>query len=1014
MSFLGRQLADGAYSSFLGKIDEFVSFLSDEPLPEEVRDNYQRITTSALRAVNSFIGKGKTHLGSVKFSKDVERVTTRALQGVGSATHKFFNKTPKKSLGKFKKEENPLSGFMKQAQTILCDIGSMAQKEVKKQLLSFFSNWIIDGIDIAFDSFKSSDTDYLKLKKKVESSKEAMLTACREGDFKEILTALKEMTKAVEDAPIYFNGIPLLRTSQVEDSGILRGIANVKALKELTKKKATKGHEKVVTIKNELETLAKNLAIQNTYNIICNSLIDQSLPSFEQIFENPRLHIATKNLHKLISESSSPLIKKWIAHASVSIILHFFYYVLIYAFEQLEKKINAFVNHKIDDSMNFSNIASLFSKLNAAHLSVRDKKDYFGTIDEIVAKNMEKGQMETSAKIYERVQTKFLNEFSLKLPITKIFWQKIWQVSLNNLFFNILLFPLKTTICCVLWSVLIIPEIIINYILSYTLRISFFWKKTLPNLMLRSLTSFSDYTKSIHPINLMMVDHLQKIWDGLKSTYIDHEEPIDHAKKLPPSMKQSLDLALRHLFELLEKTPFETPEQLAHYLEGSSPIEKTKISASRFFLSQNLSAFTSMIAQAIKVTMSKDSKQKIITQALVGINQGFSKKQTLTSKQMGETEEKINILLSQILSLTIRKTIEHRYNFTPKNQAETTDRFLKEIKQTTSKSCREWIPLVDSLSLDSEITEVATSIETFCDFMQNKQLEIRSNPELPKNPRALINQWYCEPLQDMISLITNSLEELSFLRQLHQDENHLIKMLQILSKAKSFNIKEMIKLQDQSWLIYKASDPLHPMQPHLQRLYEKIQNHLIIHKVKSLLENLNHCNDAEKFMEDLDVIITISSSSSSLNALLTVFKHTLKELPLSQLKMKLSQVCIELETKQDICNIEISQFALDIQESFSALEIKSLITLDLKKATWTQTKQKLKTHIQELGTLCEEFKPIEHYNIKLISTDDALELMQNFAYGCMIGPMEQLLKLIKKPYIWQYGIVNQLCKEFLE
>lgn len=1016
MSFIGRQLAEGAYSGFLGKIDEFLAFLSDEPLPEDLRANYERITSSALRAMNCFIGKGKTHLTSHAFSKEVEQVTSRALKGVGRATKNFFQGSKAKKSFKHpqrSKQSSPVSSFMHQAQDILSDIGSMAQKEVKKQLLSFFSHWIIDGIDVAMDSFKSADADYKKLKKSVDSAKDAMLASCTEGDFKGILAALKDMTKAVEDAPIYFNGIPLLRTSLIEDSAILKGISNAKRLKELTKKKTIKGQERIATVKGELDILAKNLAIQNTFNFIFTTVLDQTLPSFESIFENPRLHLATKQLHKFIGESNSPQWKKWLAHAGVSFVIHFFYYVLIYAFEQLEKKINSFVNHHLSDSLNFSSVASLFSKLNAAHITIKDQKDFFGTIDEIVAKNMEKEQTETSSKLYERVQNKFLNEFSLKLPITKIFWKKIWSLSLNHLALNILIFPIKFTVCCISWCLFIIPEVLINLILSHTLRISFFWKKTLPNLIIKSLTSFSDYTKSIHPINVMVVDHLQKIWDGLKSTYIDREEPQDQSDKLPPATKQSLDLALRHLFELLEKTPFETPEQLAHYLEGRSPIEKTKITASRFFLSQNLSAFTNMIAQAIKVTMSKESKQKLITQALIGINQGFSKKQTLTVKQMGETEEKINILLSQILSLTIRKTIENRYNFTPKNQADTTDRFVRDIKEQTLKFFKEMAPLLDGLSLDHDIIDVSTKLETYCDFIQNKQLEIRSNPELPKNPRALINQWYCEPLQEKIAQITQSLSQLSYLRQIHEDPDYIKKKLQKLSLSKDFHTKETLKLQNEACLYYKSCDQLHPILPHLQQIYDKIATLSLIQTKKIRLENLSHQTDTAAILEEVDRILSVDTPSI-LVPLLAVFKTTLKEQSLSSMKMKITQICLEIQTKLDICSLEISQMALDILEAFSDSDFKTLLTQKAKTETFALETRQLKTQLHELNTMCQEFKPIEHFNIKLISTDDALELMQNFAYGCMIGPMEQLLKLIKKPYIWQYGIVNQICKEFLE
>lgn len=1012
LNAIGRQIAEGAYSGLIGKLDQLFAYLSNQELPDDEKETYERIKTSALKAFNAYIKKGKAHIKSGKFSQNIENITTSTLKGITSASTKFFGISSKKI--KTDKKNNPLTGFIHEAQSIFYNIGHIAQKEAKKQLLSFFSEWIVDGIDIALDSFKSKDPDYQELKDKIDKSKQTILLACKEGNLKGILTALKEITKSIEHAPLYFNGIPLIRTSQIEDSAIFKGIANSKALKELTKKNNSKQEENFVTIKRELKALAKNLTIQNTFTIIFATILDENLPPLESVFETPRLHIASENLHKLISQSNSSIIRKWIAHISVSIIMHFFYYVLIYAFRQLEKKINRFIDDKLDHSLNFSIIASLFSRLNAAHLSIKDRKNYFGTIDELVTKNMEQQQSLSSISLYEKVQTKFLNEFSLKLPITSIFWKKIWQINFHQTPLNILIFPLKGTIACIFWIIFIIPELIINYILSYTLRISFFWKKTLPNLILKSLTSFADYTKSVHPINVMMVNYLQKIWDELKSSYSEKEDSIDHTTNLSPSTKQSLDLTLKHLFELLEKTPFETPEQLSYYLEGSSPIEKTKIIASRFFLSQNLSAFTNMIAQAIKIMISKDSKQKLITQALMGINQGFCKKQTLTIKEMGQTEEKINILLSQILSLTIRKTIEHRYNFTPKNQIEATEHFFKEIQEKTLKTCKEWALVIQNLSLKDDPAQLAIKLEQYCDFIQNKQLEIRSNPDLSKNPRALINQLYCEPLQEKISEITKAIETLSFIKKIDTDENLVQIQLQKLAKIKLSQIDDVPNLINQAYLIYQTSDLSHQMQPLLGKIYKNIQSYPLIEKLKINLKTLQHSSSNKEFMEKLALIIESVDEEQDLSIKLKVFQTLSKSYSFEELQERLLGLITEFQTNQNLCELQISQDASDILEKFKPKEFKSFIKQDAKKAVWKQASLVLLAHVEELAKLAHNFKPIKHYNIKLISTDDALELMQNFAYNSMIGPMEQLLKLIKKPYIWQYGIVNPLCQEFLE
>lgn len=1028
MSFIGRQLAEGAVGGLVGKLDEFLAFVANEPLPDEVRANYERISRQAFTALGELTRVTKRKITGPAFKRNVEKTTTQVLNGVGSAAKKFFfPQTPaplkfqhrsrilrRHHQASAQNASSPLSGFIKKGEDVLKNIATIASKEAKKHLLGFFSNWIVDGIDVALDSFKSGDAEYLKLKGHIDRAKERMLEACKEGDFKKILDAFKIISRSIEDAPIYFNGIPLLRTSLVEDSGILKGISNAKALKTILEKTKDDSASTQLSISAHLDILAKNLAIQNTFNLVFHKILDLPTPEYQKIFETPRLHLALKALHSHISSSGASRLRRIVSHASVSLLMHFFYHILKFALDQFEKKLQIFIHRPVNPTMNYSKVASLFAKLNAAHVCISDSKKLSGTLDELIMHNMEAQQAESSVSLYGRVQSKFLSEFSLKLPLTQILTRSLWKAQSDSTIINVLTYPLKTAISVLLFSVLIIPEFLINLILSQTLKVSFFWNKTLPSVIMNSLNQFSDYTKSAHPINLVIVDHLQKVWNTLKSNYTEVEEQQNAQDLLCPVTKQSLDLTLRHLFELLEKTPFETPEQLIHYLQGHSPLERTKLSASRFFLNQTLSAFTTMIAQAVRVSLTSESKEKIMSQALMSINQGFAKKQTLTQKQMRETEEKINILLSQILSLTIRKTIEKRYNFTPKNQSAITDRFLKSLREETAHLIQDLEPVIKGLNFADSITKIAQRLDSYCDFIQNKQLEIRSHADLPKNPRALINQWYCEPIQDHITAMTSLVAKLKLLKVLHIDWEYLKKHLKTLSKNHSLDLTTIDEYMTQAGVMYHCADTLHPLIPHLQNIFDQFSHLKKLFLIKSTLETLHRERDMVLFVSKLDMIIKDMPEIHGITADVRLFKHSLKDVALSEARRRLEQLLLDFHTKINLVNLGLSQRALDILDTTSDLDFKCLFKKSAKDEEFKKTKEQLIKSVTDLDHLCESFKPIEHFNIKLISTNDALEIMQNFAFGCIIGPMEELLKLIKKPYIWQYGIINHLCYEFLE
>jgi len=529
----------------------------------------------------------------------------------------------------------------------------------------------------------------------------------------------------------------------------------------------------------------------------------------------------------------------------------------------------------------------------------------------------------------------------------------------------------------------------------------------------KMIGSFSNYSKAIYPINQHIVNHLQKIWDALKKQVSD-EEKKEVKEPIHPSTKQSLELALFHLFELLEKISFETPEQLSDFLSGVSVIDRTKILASRFFLKQNIGAFSTLIAQTLKSLNTKESKQRIIVSAVGGLNSFFGKKRHVTEKDMIETEEKTNILLSQILTFSTRRTIEKRYNFSPVSQIEITDKFLKKLKESAEKNYQDLEEIIDKLDLESSLDEILKKLAWLSEDIQNKQLNIKSNPDLSKNPRTLINSRFCLPIQTNLEMFMENIKKIQFYQKIARSPKFFSSELIKLKKPQDINLMSLTRLFEKIRPLVYCFETSHVAFEEAYELYLASCSFFKISKTQDQLQTIQESTSTHRLFSRLEGIIQEQDIEPSIIPLIQLAKEAIRDLGIMEAKKRYLVLLQEVETKLELVKVKISQKAHHLLDTYPQPLLEKLVSSKKIAKAILEQKSELKEKNLLLRDLILNFEAIEHVNFKFISTHDALELMQNFAYSRMIGPLEKLLVLLKKPYLWHYGVINSICEESLK
>jgi len=1014
VSFIGSSITQGALGALQAKVEELSAYIAGEELDEETTETYDRV----FEYLKSTLAIFQRSLSSPAFGRSISKISHRMITGVVNGGKRYFLGTAKKGKKhrsikvQTKPPASPILSVLERTFNTLKSLGKMAHTKFNQRLITFISDGVIQLIESAGNSFRSSGPQYRDLATRIHKITLDMQKDARDGKFNGVLAGIGRIHELVKDKPIYFNGISIFQTQSSEDSGIIRSLQIADRIQSRFQLQTSQGTESPL-LSEQVSHLSKNLTISTTLFLIFPILLQIKEPILEGLYAIEDLTTLPPLLYPYIEKSSASWARKNLAYLIAKLIPYFFHPIIIHACNQLEKLLRAFIETPNAQALDFTAIATVLSYINAAHVEVADKKQLYGRLDELIAQNLEKSQSKPSPLLYAETQKKLFDLFAIKFPLTEIFWKKVWQIDFGYRVLNLLFSPFQLILGVISCALLYGPELAINTTLKISLRIALFRNNPLPIFIAKKIDTFArDYARTIYPINVLLLDHLQKLWDHLRSSYHAKSEPQIDEELQNPTTKESLECALKHLFEVLDKIGYTTPEQLIKYLRWHYPLASVNSEIVSALLNQSAGSFAQLIASAVRKIFSIESKERIVANILLSVNRSFNGKKTEAEEQaMNKTQKKINVLLSQLLALMIRRTVERRYSFAPDVPEAITRQFYQELTSYTRSQLALLSGQTEELNADHSLAPIASGLREMSVFMQDLQLTIRSNPELPKNARAALNLQYTTPILEMIDNLRKKLETLQLLKDFRKARRWLDQLVKanpdpltaVQAKALVLDIDLLKSILDKS----------HPLYGSITTLEKELLAYIDLQRIAALVD-FSDVADYQTFKTRFHNVCSQIPEGHKLHAPFNTLETYMNSGTLSTLAEAKGLLKKYLDRAEVHKNCEaLIAFGKTLNSLFVDSESIAVIDDEAFRKQFQEYKSRLRHALEQGQKLIDGLPPLEHFNIRFISTGAVHAALQNFAYGRMIVPIVRGMDLVRKPYAWQYGVINPLCQTFL-
>ncbi len=231
------------------------------------------------------------------------------------------------------------------------------------------------------------------------------------------------------------------------------------------------------------------------------------------------------------------------------------------------------------------------------------------------------------------------------------------------------------------------PEWICNQLLHGSTKLFLRYNTLLQNQVETTVQSLSHHTPLAHSFNQVVFKQLQKIRDIIRVNF-----STDSSQKKPKELvhsaakKRAVSDLIEYLFEVLNKSRYNTPDKLKRYLNGDLTLqERVEKEIEGLFLPKALETGVKTILSAVE-TLSFD---ELMYHGLTIANKTFEPTEPVTKKEFTVLESGISELIDQILESSIFYALNDAFDFKGKKQKKGIHRFFRGIKKDISQSIAE-------------------------------------------------------------------------------------------------------------------------------------------------------------------------------------------------------------------------------------------------------------------------------------------------------------------------------------
>lgn len=246
---------------------------------------------------------------------------------------------------------------------------------------------------------------------------------------------------------------------------------------------------------------------------------------------------------------------------------------------------------------------------------------------------------------------------------------------------------LQTTTRYLIHTLLWFPEWTCNQCLHGSTKLFLRYNTLLQNKVETAVQSLSLHTPLAHSLNQVIFKELQKVRDVIR-IHFSTDAPQKNKKEIVHSevKKRAVSDLIEYLFEVLNKSRYNTSDKLKKYLNGNLTLkESAEKEIESLFLPKALETGVKTILTAVE-TLSFD---ELMYHGLMIANKTFEPTVPVTQKEFSVLESGISELIGQILESSIFYALNDAFDFKGEKQKKHIHHFFKDLKRDISHCVEE-------------------------------------------------------------------------------------------------------------------------------------------------------------------------------------------------------------------------------------------------------------------------------------------------------------------------------------
>ncbi len=325
-------------------------------------------------------------------------------------------------------------------------------------------------------------------------------------------------------------------------------------------------------------------------------------------------------------------------------------------------------------------LSSYLGALGNAFRNILKRPPMNGRIDEEVAAEMSKKEYNhghTVSGLYQGVAKKALGTFMADLTLSAFFKHLFEKGKANSNTFPKRAYNFALSVASGLTSILVfVPSIALKFFLVDRFQKWLVTNNKIEQLIDISSNAIEDKRGYTHAINVVIANQLQDVLSELNNP---NSTPLSSTPQ-SEGKRKNLEELVKNLLDVVKMTKCSTTRELEELIEKKSVKNQIESSIEDIAVPQVVKSVVELINTAYTTIMNREHMEKQLANFMTMLNSSLRDTTQVEPATVKATEVKIELLLDQILEITLERALKEKLEFSMTDQVKHINDFSSGVR----------------------------------------------------------------------------------------------------------------------------------------------------------------------------------------------------------------------------------------------------------------------------------------------------------------------------------------------